>query len=425
MLVFSLTAGAIWVFVATRWGRWPAAAASGAWVLQPNLFANGHYATLDAILSSLWVLGLIAFAQAVRPANPRNARFPSWVWVVAFGILAGWAADTKLTGWFLPVPMLAWTIVARDRRGLITLLVAGVVAIVTLCAFNPAWWGAPIDGVLRFLVSNLSRGKTVPIAVLFLGSVVQTPNESLPWYNTLVWTVFVTPVGFLLLAIGGVVWALARRRDEPIAVLVAINWAFLLALRALPHTPGHDGVRQFLPAFGVLALASGLGVVPLLRRFGRWAKAAVVAALAEAAIGLAVMMPVPLSYFSPIVGGLPGAARLGMEPTYFWDALSPKALKWLNDKTPRGEKVLFATNPTSWFYLQAHGKLRAEILPYAPGRRAWYVVQNRPGEFRPLDRALVAKAKPANVIEEKFGVPLVWVFPYDEVERTLAGAPPQ
>ena len=33
------------------------------------------------------------------------------------------------------------------------------------------------------------------------------------------------------------------------------------------------------------------------------------------------MMPVPLSYFSPIVGGLPGATALGMEPTYYWDGL--------------------------------------------------------------------------------------------------------
>ncbi len=69
--------------------------------------------------------------------------------------------------------------------------------VVVLYAFNPGWWADPVSGVERFLRSNLTRGKTIPIPVEFLGRVYDTPRESLPWYNTLVWTVFVTPVGFL------------------------------------------------------------------------------------------------------------------------------------------------------------------------------------------------------------------------------------
>ena len=67
ILLFSLTAGAIYCFVASRWGDWPAALAAGTWVLQPNLFGHGHYAAYDAVLTSLWVLSIIAFAQAVIP----------------------------------------------------------------------------------------------------------------------------------------------------------------------------------------------------------------------------------------------------------------------------------------------------------------------------------------------------------------------
>ena len=43
----------------------------------------------------------------------------------------------------------------------------------------------PVNGVIRFLESNLSRGKTIRIQVEFLGTVYNTPRESLPWYNTL------------------------------------------------------------------------------------------------------------------------------------------------------------------------------------------------------------------------------------------------
>jgi hypothetical protein len=415
MLVFSLTAGAVFVFMARRYGPWPGALAAGAWMLQPNLFALAHYATYDAILTALWVGAVLAFANAVEPSTRSPSSGPRWGWVVLFGLLAGCAADTKLTGWFVPFPLLAWTGLRRDRRGLWTLLAGGGVALAFLYLANPHWWLDPYGGVETFLRSNLTRGKTAPIPVLFLGRVVMTPNESLPWYNTLFWTVLVTPVGFLALAIAGAVRGIARSRSEPFGLLAVLNWLFVLVLRALPHVPGHDGVRQFLPAFGVLALVAGLGAATAVERLGRWGKALVAAALVEGAVSLAVMMPVPLSYFSPLVGGLPGAAALGMEPTYYWDALSGDALDWLNQHTPPGQMVRFATYPSSWLYLRRIGRLKPEITPFLPGRRAWFVLQNRPGAFFPRDRALVARGHPAFVVR-KWGVPLIWIFPYDEFE---------
>ena len=72
------------------------------------------------------------------------------------------------------------------------------------------------------------------------------------------------------------------------------------------------------------------------------------------------MMPVPLSYYSPLVGGLPGAARMGMEPTYYWDALQPEVLEWLNSHTSTGQKVMFARYPTSWLYLQADEEITCQ-----------------------------------------------------------------
>ncbi len=138
----------------------------------------------------------------------------------------------------------------------------------------------------------------------------KTPAESLPWYNSLLWTVVATPVGFLVLAMARLV-RFQGRKPEPFGVLVLLNWGFLLLLKAMPHTPGHDGVRQFLPAFGMLALMAGLGARALIDRFGRWGKGLVIVAVGEGVVSLAVMMPVPLSYYSPIIGGLPGAERIG------------------------------------------------------------------------------------------------------------------
>jgi len=465
-VAFSLAAGAIFGFVGRRWGRWPACLAAGAWAFQPNLFGHGHYATLDGLLTSIWAGAVLAFGSAVDVEGSR----PRWGYVLLFGLLCGWAADTKLTGWFLPLPFLAWSLIFRDRRGWLTIGVGGLVAVLVLYAFNPCWWADPVSGVERFLRSNLTRGRTIPIPVEFLGEIYQTPNDSLPWWNTIAWTVMVTPVGFLGFAIVGA-WRAVRgswewrkslvgppptlplphkgggdqtgRADakkssrlapfdlppsplagegrgggslphhQPsafssrLAFLVVLHWATLLALRALPRTPGHDGVRLFLPAFGMLAIVAGTGAAGVA---GRWGRALVVAAVIEGAASVAVMMPVPLSYFSPIVGGLPGAAALGMEPTYFWDALSEDARGWLDRNTPPGRTVRFSSRPTSWLYLKQTGQLRAPLWPLDPRRPAWYVVQNRPGAFGRPEAALIREGRPAYRVE-KLGVPLILIYP--------------
>jgi 4-amino-4-deoxy-L-arabinose transferase-like glycosyltransferase len=414
MLVFSLTCGAIFLFFNRRWGAWSALAATAAWVFQPHLFALAHYATYDGLLTSFWAVCVMSFAKAVERTDeaPRRPRFR---WVVLFGLFTACAMGTKLTGWLLQSPFLAWVIVYRDRRGMLTLLTGTAIAVVVLAALIPPWWTDPLLGVVRFLQSNLSRAETTPLKTLFLGTIYETPSGSLPWYNTAVLTLLVTPVGFLVLASVGATRAVCRPGTDTTAKLILVHWAFLMVLRALPHTPGHDGVRQFLPAFGMLALLAGLGAESMLRRLGTWGKSFILLAVAEGALSVAFMMPVPLSYYSPVVGGLPGAARLGMEPTYYWDALQPEILDWLNSNTAPGEKVMFSRYPTSWLYLRQIHKLRVAILPNEPGSWVWYVVQNRTGALRTMERDLVSYGQPSKVFV-KCGVPLLWVFPYRQVE---------
>jgi 4-amino-4-deoxy-L-arabinose transferase-like glycosyltransferase len=423
MVVFSLTCGAIFSFLRAQWGAWAAFAAAGAWMFQPHLFALAHYATYDGLLSSLWAASTLAFAKAVERAADEKGKSPRWPWVAVFGLFAGLAMGTKLTGWFLPLPFLAWALVYRDGRGIVTLFAGVVLALGVLLVLIPPWWHDPLLGLNRFFESNFSRASTTPLKTLFLGTIYETPTGSLPWYNTVVWTVMVTPVGFLALASVGVIQVLARARMDSLGVLFLVQWAFLMTLRALPHTPGHDAVRQFLPAFGILALLAGLGAAAVLNRLGSWGKAIITLAVFEGVLSVVLMMPVPLSYFSPLVGGLPGAARLGMEPTFYWDALQPEILDWLNSHTAPDQKVMFARYPTSWLYLRHTHRLRVGILPSDPGDWAWYVMQNRPGAFPELERSLIAHGHPA-LVYRKWGVTLLWVFPYSDVEAWRRGELP-
>lgn len=329
---------------------------------------------------------------------------------------SGLRLATKLTGWFLPLPFLPWAVLYRSRRVFKTLFIGFAVATVVLIGLIPPWWIEPVAGLDRFFESNLSRENTIPIKVQFLHQIYNTPKEWLPWYNTMVWTVLVTPVGFLVMGVLGLIAAVARRRNEPIGLLIAGHWIFLLILRAMAHTPGHDGVRLFLPAFGVLALQGGLGARFLLDHWGPWARVAIVAALGEGIVSVAVMMPVPLSYFSPIVGGLPGAGALGMEPTYYWDALTPEARRWLRANTQPGRTIQFATFAHSWLYLRQTGELPRLWLPIDRAPPQWLVIQNRPGAFTEIERLLATRGHAVFTVK-KLGVPLVWIFPYTELDR--------
>lgn len=405
ILAFSLAAGAACGFGASRWGWRAGVVAAAAWVLHPHLFALGHYATYDGLLASLWLVATLSFAAAAEAPTPRR-RF---AWTIALGVALGCALGTKLTGWFLPLPFAAWALARRDGRALVALLVAGLVAVPVFWSVNPPLWQDPIVGMVRFVQSNLSRSETIPIQTQFLGTTYVTPTGSLPWYNTIVWVVMATPVGFLALAGLGAFRSLRRVRTEPVGVLFVLSGGALLVLRALPHTPGHDGVRQIAAAFGPLAMLAGLGAATLNERWGRLAARL---AVAEGALSVAVMMPVPLSYYSPIVGGLPGAAALGMEPTYYWDALTPQALRRLDERVPPGRSVLFVANPVAWYYAQA-GLLHAPIYSGEGGRPAVSVVQNRPGSMSPAARDLVRRlgGREEYVLVSKLGVPLVWAFP--------------
>jgi 4-amino-4-deoxy-L-arabinose transferase-like glycosyltransferase len=454
MLVFSLTCGALFCFFKARWGPWSAFAAAGAWMFQPHLFALAHYATYDGLLTSLWTGSVLAFAKAVERGAGSPTILPHGRWVVVFGLLAACAMGTKLTGWLLPLPFLAWAILYRDRRGMVALVTGVLLAVAVLIALTPPWWRNPVFGLDRFFQSNLTRATTTPLKTLFLGTIYETPNGSLPWYNTAVWTLVVTPVGFLLLASAGIVQVafrdpgrarllpsltgmrlgrslvlpelrkpiqvLSRASSESLGMLFLVHWAFLMVLRALPHTPGHDGIRQFLPAFGLLALLAGLGAASVRNRIGAWGKSVILLAVVEGAVSVGLLMPVPLSYYSPLIGGLPGAARLGMEPTYYWDALQPEILEWLNAHTAPDQKVMFSRYPTSLLYLRQTHRLRVGIQPHEPGEWAWYVVQNRSGALWAMERDLIAHGHPAKVFR-KCGVHLLWVFPYSEVEAWQRG----
>src|SRR5262249_44807344 len=150
--------------------------AVGALLMMPRLFAHAHYATLDGPLTAAWLLTWAAFTPAAR----------DWRWTPLFGAMLGLAMAAKFTGWLVPLPFLAWSLVYRNRGGWRALAVGVPIALALFVLLNPPLWSEPIAGLRMFFDLNLSRAARAEhnISTQFLGRMYNL-DYPLPWYNTL------------------------------------------------------------------------------------------------------------------------------------------------------------------------------------------------------------------------------------------------
>jgi hypothetical protein len=245
----------------------------------------------------------------------------------------------------------------------------------------------------------------------------------------------VTPLPLLILGLIGVVCSV-RRRDGP-SISLLLNWATLMIVRALPGVPPHDGIRLFLPAFGFWCVLAGVGGQEVWDRSSHFldakrtmlVRATMIVALLANAINLARYYPQTLSHYNILVGGVRGAAALGMEPAYWWDSLDADVLNWLNDHTEPEARVAFSAS-ANISILHGWGRLRPVQAPRG-GVFKWYVLQNRTAFLADSDRTLLASGTPALVkyagwhrtghAPWDLDVPLLAVFPYDQYRAAVAG----
>lgn len=423
MLLFSLATGAMFYRMGREYSLAAATGSVAALLFLPRMFAHAHFASFDGPLTACWMLAWATFAPACRCRS-----FPGdhsvWAWRILWGITVGMTLSCKATGWLAPLPFLVWAITYRHRGGLWALAVGIAVALLTFFLLNPPLWSVPIQGWAVFFDLNLHRGDHWNIPILFLGQMHHL-GAPLPWYNTLFWTAITVPLGILLLAALGVTVALRTWQSHPAGALLLFHWLVLLVARALPGTPVHDGIRLFLPSFAFLAALAGVGCGALLqsrlRPTIRWS--AVVLLYAGSASSLFWYAPQWLSYYNLLIGGLRGATAVGMEPTYYWDALDQSVLDWLHEHTGPGDKIAIgACSPETLALMERWQLLRRATRQDAPGTFRWYVLQRRPSGFSPADRWLVDRVPPVHtkVIRSQgmgpwcLDVPLVDVYSYSD-----------
>jgi len=417
ILLFSLAAGAMFYRLKRDYGLWIVGlVAVVVLVTMPRMFAHAHFATLDGPLTACWLLAWAAFAPARR----------GWLWTPLFGLALGLTLSAKFTGWLAPLPFAAWAILYRDRGGLRALAVGVPIAVLLFVALNPPLWSDPVGGLRTYFDLNLNRAANpgLNITTQFFGRMYDL-DHPLPFYNTLVWTaIAISPMSLMLGGVG-IVATVRRWRSDPVSMLLVLQWLTLIFVRALPWAPPHDGIRLFLPSFAFFAALAGVGAGRALYRESLfsaekiyaqgWARVAITIVIVMGTVDVVSYFPHGLSFYNRLIGGLRGATALGMEPTYYWDALDRESLAWLADHTTGGEKVAFASAPPKNLALLKRWGL-LEHTPDEPGRFRWYVVQRRPSAWQPADRWLIEHVEPAYQKTFK-GVPLLDVYDYEQFEQ--------
>jgi hypothetical protein len=422
MAIFSVACGVLAFHIRTTFGTIAAAIAVTSLLTFPRIFSEAHFATLDAQLTAWW---LILWAVDLQQRS-------DGISLVKVGGIAGFTSAAKFTGWLAWAPLVVSRLITRERRCMFGLLLIIPVGLLTFWLVSPPLWHHPIRDLRVHVGLNMNRTLDVPIS--FFGRTYDL-NHSLPWYNTVTWLFIVTPLPILILGFIGLGRCLSRR-DRP-SISIVLHWSTLMIVRAFPGVPGHDGIRLFLPAFGFWCVLAGVGGQHVWDTSSRWAgarratiaRAALVIALVGDLANLARYYPQTLSHYNILVGGVRGAAALGMEPTYWWDSLDSDVLNWLNEHTEPGARVAFSSSANIGL-LHAWGRLRPAQAPRG-GVFAWYVLQNRTAFLADSDRQLLARGTPALTkyagwhrtvrAPRDLDVPLLLVFPYEQYRAAIAG----
>lgn len=325
---FAILVGLVTATAARRYGRDAGLAAGFALLVMPRPFAHAHFGALDTFVALTWTAALLSAERAL--SSPRPVRAMAFA-----GLAFGLAVLTKIHGWVL-VPLVAyWTLRRLSLRPAFAAFAAwAAVGIVVFFAGWPWLWYDTAGRLTRYVATGVDR---VSINVLYFGKVYA--DRDVPFHYPWFYFLLTVPIGLHLLGWLGARRAWRHRAVEPfLAVLTSgiLLWLVLFST----NVPVYDGERLFLPVFPLWAILIGRGTARALERLRRpILRAALGAFLMAQAYGLVSTHPFGLSYYNALIGGLPGAERLGMELTYWGDAVDGVLLDELTRLVKPGQTV--------------------------------------------------------------------------------------
>jgi 4-amino-4-deoxy-L-arabinose transferase-like glycosyltransferase len=367
ILLAALAAALLYHMMAEELGEIAGWAAAAALLAMPRFFFHAHLAALDVPTACMVVIVTYVFWRT----RENHSFWPT----LLLGIVFALAVATKVNAAFVMPTLFIYALLFQRRWYL--LLRLALASVIALPLYFALWPWLYYDTIARLKAyidfQTVTHWKTWQY---FLHEMYMPP----PWYFSFVTAWAVIPLGTTALYFLGIARAFFRRKDRGFLFLLILNALVPLLVLAARQSQVYDGERMFMPAFPFLAALAGAGfawafegLIALFRRIRRPAlgglasAAAALIFLAPPVYSITAYYPHLLSYYSESVGGLPGAARLGLETTY-WCETYREAIQFINEKAQPGDSIW-----AEWYsvdvlvYYQIHGFLRKDLrlsVPY-------------------------------------------------------------
>ncbi len=420
-LAFAILVGLIGAEAARRWGKASGLAAAWALLVMPRVFSHAHLAALDTFLSLFWTLALLAGARAVDARRPTPA-------MLAAGALWSLALLTKIHAWLLAPLVLLWAFARLPFTKALQAMAAWTITGVALFVLGWPWlWYETFARWAGYWGTSVDRAT---IRVEYLGRIWN--DRDVPWHYP--WLYFAVTVPVVLQAVGalGLVRSWKNRREDRFPLFLTASILLFLIVFST-GVPVYDGERLFLLVFPAWALLIGYGFGAVWQTWGtaQVGRVVLAGALIGQAYGVVTMHPFGLSYYNLLVGGLPGAQRLGLELTYWGDAVDRGLLDELARRVDKGSVAALAPTlyPGQGVYTTTAPLARLDVVlqdDSAVPRAEWLVVSRRRAYWSPELARLLEEGEPGRrvMVRSRQGVWLsgLWRLPGN---RTTASRDPR
>jgi 4-amino-4-deoxy-L-arabinose transferase-like glycosyltransferase len=373
MMLSSLAVAVVFRWGARHFGRLAGLVAALSFAFMPRVFFHAHLACFDAPVASMWLVTSYLYARSLERR--------SWISSAVVGMAFGFLLDTKHNAWLFPFVALLHFSLTQGKATLTELMTGQpwwrrlpeawlamlLLSPLVLYALWPWLWHDTLErwlGYVRFHTQHEYYNME------FLGRTYWRP----PFPRTYAWlmTLATVPLVTLLLFAAGAV-SFARRFSDHPARSDCVLWGASILMSYAPwlltSTPIFGGTKHWLTAYPFLCLFVGLGFARVYEALGQLLPRPVPAPLVAACVlsGPVVMTlhvhPFGLSAYTPLVGGAPGAASLGLNRT-FWGYTTQSLAPFVDHSAPRGGRVFVHDTALSSFAMfQEDARLRRDLRP--------------------------------------------------------------
>jgi 4-amino-4-deoxy-L-arabinose transferase-like glycosyltransferase len=419
MLLSSLAVAVTYLWGRRHLGRDGALVAALSFAFMPHVFFHAHLACFDAPVAAMWLITGYVYTRSLE--TPRRS------WVLGAGLAYGLFLQTKHNSWIFPFAVLLHfgltqgLPLLRDLRARApwwrrlppawaSMLLLGPLL---LYALWPWLWHDTLPRLRAYVQFHTQHDY---YNMEFLGRTYWQPPfpRGYAWLMTLGTLPLIT---LLLSGLGGAM-VIARHRSNSDYVFWGVSILLSYAPWLSTSTPIFGGTKHWITAYPFLCLLAGVGFVrvkqalsELLPRFELGLVAVVCVLLGPVVMALRVH-PFGLSAYTPLVGGAPGAASLGLNRT-FWGYTTQSLAPFIDESAPkRGTVFVHDTALQSFAMFQEDGRLRSDLrgsLNIAASDVALY--HHEPHMSRVEHQIWVNYANISpNAITTFDGVPIAWAY---------------